>query len=269
MSMNHAVNSSEKDTVGRPKKTEEACDLHSSSEDYGRRFKGAVGRWMLDVQLSGVRRLLALCPAATVLDVGGGHAQVAPPLSEDGHEVTVLASSQEALGLVAELERPLLHAAIGSLGDLPFPPGSFDVVVALRMLPHVSDWPAFLGGLCRVARHGVVVDFPTSGGVNALQPILFGLKRRVERNTRRFTTMSRRQVAEVLARHGFEPKEEIRQFVLPMVLHRALGRRRLSARLEAVLRGVGLDRVVGGPVLMLAVPRRARAEDRPGLAARG
>jgi SAM-dependent methyltransferase len=250
-----------RDTLDSP--TEEACDLHSSSAEYGRRFSGALGRWMLDVQLSGVRRLLAVCTATTILDVGGGHAQVAPPLSEDGHEVTVIASSQEALGRIAELEGPLLHAVLGSLGELPFASGSFDVVIALRMMPHVPNWPAFLGGLCRVARHGVVVDFPTRGGFNALQPVLFGLKRRLERNTRRFTTMSLREVAEVLDRHGFEPKEEIRQFVLPMVLHRVLGCQRLSSRLEAALRALKLSRFFGGPVLLLAVPRRALAGDRP------
>ncbi len=77
-------------TSGRA--TEDA-DVSSSSDDYARRFAGAVGQWFLDIQTGITLDLLReLPPAASVLDVGGGHAQVAPPLIAAGYDVTVIGS---------------------------------------------------------------------------------------------------------------------------------------------------------------------------------
>src|SRR5215210_4965036 len=71
----------------------EDADIDTSSEDYARRFSGAVGRWFVETQTRITLSLIGALPVgASVLDVGGGHAQIAPPLIEAGYEVTVVGS---------------------------------------------------------------------------------------------------------------------------------------------------------------------------------
>src|SRR3954463_8184828 len=71
----------------------EDADIGTSSEDYARRFTGAVGRWFVATQTRITLGLLQALPAgASVLDVGGGHGQIAPPLIKAGYEVTVVGS---------------------------------------------------------------------------------------------------------------------------------------------------------------------------------
>ncbi len=230
----------------------EFADLDPSTDRYARRFQGPAGEWLLSCQTKALRRLCAPYPGARVLDVGGGHAQVATPLLDDGHEVCVYASSQEALGQMRRLHRPGLTTEVGPLRALPYADRSFDVVTSFRILAHVGDWQAFLGELCRVARRAVIVDFPIASGANTLEPLLFGLKKRLEGDTRRFQTMSRPQVLKTLAAAGFAPQGEIGKFVLPMVVHRKLARPAHSARLEAKLRALRLDRSFGTPVVLCA-----------------
>src|SRR5690606_9088505 len=105
-----------------------------------------------------------------------------------GHEVTVLGSCDEGLGRLRKLTAAgagPISTTIGDLCDPPFADRSFDVVVALRMMPHVDDWRRLLGGMCRVARWGVLADYPTPASVNALAPALFRVKKGVEGDTRR------------------------------------------------------------------------------------
>ena len=68
----------------------ERADVETSSEGYARRFAGPVGRYFLKVQEEITLRLLAPWPRARVLDVGGGHAQLAPPLVAQGHQAVGL-----------------------------------------------------------------------------------------------------------------------------------------------------------------------------------
>ena len=71
----------------------EDADIGTSSEDYARRFTGAVGRWFIETQTRITLGFLDALPVgASVLDVGGGHAQITPPLLEAGYEVTVAGS---------------------------------------------------------------------------------------------------------------------------------------------------------------------------------
>ena len=58
----------------------ETADIETSSDGYAQRFAGAVGAWFLRVQEDATLRLLHAFPNARILDVGGGHGQLAPPL---------------------------------------------------------------------------------------------------------------------------------------------------------------------------------------------
>jgi SAM-dependent methyltransferase len=233
-------------------------DLDPSTERYARRFEGPAGEWLLSCQTAALRRLIAPWPAARVLDIGGGHGQIAGPLLADGHHVRVFATSEAALGRLRSLPHPRLETGVGSLAALPHSDQSFDVVTAFRILAHVGDREAFLAELCRVARHAVIVDFPIPGGVNALEPLLFGLKKRLEGDTRRYQTMSRREVGDCLAAHGFGDVHAIGQFVLPMVLHRKLGRPAVSGALERCFGAAGLGAAIGTPVVLRTTRKEGR-----------
>lgn len=229
----------------------ETPDIETSSADYARRFAGKAGRYLLDVQSRTIARALRDLPPGTALDVGGGHGQLVGLLRDLGWKVTVH-------GTDAQCERNLreLHGHVdvpfvqGDLFSLPAEDRSYDLVIAVRLISHVEDWPRLVAEMCRVARKAVVIDYPSTGGLNALTPLLFGLKKSLEGNTRTYTSFSRRQLAEVFARHGFGGVREVKQFFMPMVVHR-VGKAMLPLRVaEHLFRALGLTALAGSPVIL-------------------
>ena len=232
-----------------PEPSEDA-DLETSSEGYARRFAGSVGRFFLEVQARTTLEMLAPWPGGRVLDVGGGHGQLTGPLVDAGYEVTVYGSSPACGSRVrpwTETGRARFHA--GDLLKAPFPDRSFDVVLSYRLLPHVARWPELIAELSRLARQAVLVDYPTSRSANAVADALFGLKQKVEGNTRPFTVFRDEQVIEAFAASGFRPTGRRPQFFVPMALHRALGIGGLSRGLERVSSALGLTSSFGSPVV--------------------
>jgi SAM-dependent methyltransferase len=228
-------------------------DLHASTEVYARRFAGPAGQYLLDVQTHALRCLVAPWPRASVIDVGGGHGQVAAPLAAAGHAVTVLASDAAAFGRARLIASEKVALAVGELTSPPFPEQTFQIAIALRLMAHVQDWRTLVHGLCRSASRAVIVDFPIPGGSNSLIPFLFGMKKRLEGDTRRFAVMAKSEVERAFAENGFTVDAAIGQFVLPMALHRGLNMPWASRALEAPLRGCGLAHRFGTPVIMRAV----------------
>ena len=229
----------------------EDADVETSSDAYARRFDGAVGRFFLEQQRDAVLELVAGVPRASVLDVGGGHGQLTGPLVEAGHELTVLASdaacearvrewtgSGRARFLAADLVEPGLEER------------SFDVVLSLRLLPHVRHVDALVATLARLARRAVVVDYPTQRSVNAVSGLLFGLKHGVEGDTRPFRVFRDREIESAFAAHGFAPTGRRPQFLAPMALYRALGSAGLARGLEGTARALGLTALLGSPVVL-------------------
>lgn len=235
-------------------------DVQTASEAYARRFAGAVGTWFLTVQEEQVLQLLAAGPGErfSILEVGGGHAQLAPALLAAGHEVV----EQGSTPACATRLRPLLaryperlHFVSSSLWRLPFPDLAFDAVIGVRLLAHVERWRELLGEMARVSRRMVLVDFPPRLSANLLAPALFALKRRLEGNTRPFFCYGTRELHEPLRAAGFRHFRVQRQFFLPMVLHRTLGAPVVSAGLERGCRRLGLTALLGAPALLAAADR--------------
>jgi 2-polyprenyl-3-methyl-5-hydroxy-6-metoxy-1,4-benzoquinol methylase len=248
---------SSRDRVAPVTVAPEQPDVETSSDDYARRFSGAVGAWFLQVQESATVRMLAEHRGATVLDVGGGHGQVTAALVARGHRVIVFGSAPACRRRI----EPFVAAGRcafewGDLLGMPYPDRAHDVVIAYRLLSHVTRWQALLRELGRVARQAVLIDVPTARSVNALAPSLFDLKRRLEGNTRTFTVFEEREVLDVAASAGFTMGDRYAQFVLPMALHRALRAPRLSSALEDGARHAGLTRRFGSPVILKLVRRR-------------
>lgn len=228
----------------------ETADVHTASPEYAARFSGPAGRWMLSLQEAITLRQLAPFAGGTVLDVGGGHGQLALPLAERGWDVTVIGSGLDAQSdAVRAANYNILRFATGDLLALPFPDRSFDVVLCFRLLTHCDRWPALVAELCRVARRTVVVDYPTGQSLNCITPALFGAKKRIEGNTRTYTLFPHRQIAGAFAEHAFRRTALDKQFFLPMVLHRMLKCPPLSRLAEFPFRVLGLTALLGSPVI--------------------
>ena len=231
----------------------EDADVETSSEGYARRFSGAVGAYFLAVQAEATLDLLqGLTPPRPlrIVDVGGGHAQLAGPLADAGHEVTVVGSTDACRARL----QPLLDAgrarfSAGDLLRLPFDARSFDVALAFRLLPHVERWRELVAELCRVAGRAVVVDYPSRHSVNAMATALFAAKKRVEGDTRPFAVFADGEVDAAFAANGFVVLQRRRQFTVPMALHRAFGAAALSRGVERVARAAGLTARFGSPVV--------------------
>lgn len=238
----------------------EQPDIETSSSAYARRFAGSVGQWFLERQTQCTAELLGgVARGARVLEVGGGHAQVVPLLIELGFDVTVLGSD---LSCAARLDPWLrtrgLRFHAGDLLALPYPDQVFDVVLGFRLLPHVAEWRVLLSELCRVAAQRVVVDYPSRRSLNVLADRLFGLKRRLEGDTRPFTLFDSTEIASAFSSHGLVVTGERGQFFLPMALHRGIGSAAVARALEAPPRVLGLTHVLGSPKIVRADrPHRA------------
>ena len=234
----------------------ETPDIETASDAYAQRFAGAAGRYMLAEQDAAVRAVLADWNGGSVLDVGGGHGQLTPVLRSIARDVLVFGSDDRSLERVRR-DFPDCATASGDLLDLPFESRSFDVVVAVRLLPHVRNWTRLLSELCRVARSAVVVDYPRPTGFNRLTPLLFPLKKRLEGNTRHYRNFRDAELDEVLRVCGFEPRARRAQFLLPMVVHRRANGIAPLRGLEHAARLVRLTHALGSPVVLRADRRGA------------
>lgn len=229
----------------------ETADIATASDDYAGRFAGAVGAWMLKVQETAVLDLLRNHPGVTVLDVGGGHGQLAIPLCREKHRLTVVGSDQVCRQRIAAIvDAGQCRFLVADLLKLPFADGSFDTVVCFRLVTHCAHWPELIAELCRVAARAVIVDYPTSQSLNCIAPHLFGAKKKLEGNTRTFRLFRHAEIIDAFARHDFMPGRRQGQFCLPMVLHRILKCRPLSVAAENLLRLTGLTRRWGSPVIL-------------------
>ena len=234
----------------------ETADIHTSSEEYAGRFAGSSGAWMLQVQERIVLRMMRGFPDASILDVGGGHGQLAIPLVRDGWRLTVIGSDDSCRTRIQSIiDSGHCKFVVGNLIELPFPDNCFDMALCFRLLTHCDRWPELVRELCRVARQGVIVDYPTSQSLNAIAPALFGAKKKFEKNTRTWTLFRHRQVLDEFARNGFVPAEIRKQFFIPMVIHRMLKLGAVSAGLEAICRLLGLTRLWGTPVIVRFAPK--------------
>ncbi len=229
----------------------EDADLETSSPGYARRFAGPVGAWFLELQARSTLGLLAPWPRASMLDVGGGHGQLTGPLVESGRQVTVYGSAEACRERISSwVEAGQARFACGDLLHAPWPEQSFDVVLAFRLLPHLTRVAELVGELCRLARRAVVVDYPTWRSVNSVSGALFRLKKGVEGNTRPFRVFRDAEIVSAFATHGFRVTGRRPQFFFPMALHRALGLAAVSRGLEAAPYALGLTRVFGSPVIL-------------------
>jgi SAM-dependent methyltransferase len=236
----------------------EAPDIQTSSEDYARRFAGPVGDYFLRIQEELCLELLRPWRGCRVLDVGGGHAQIALPLAAAGYDVTVLgsdASCSERLSRLAASRSLNIPFVSGDLLNLPFPRRSYDVVVSLRLISHVAPWRHLIRELTRIARHAVLIDYPSLVSFNLAVPLLFKLKKMIERNTRPFLCFTKLQISDAFLQNDFIVSATTPEFFIPMALHRGLHTLPFTELSETLFQVLRATRLLGSPVLALAERR--------------
>jgi SAM-dependent methyltransferase len=247
-----------RDERGRP--VSARPDLESSGQDYAGRFAGETGAFLLERQEEACRQLLAgRTPPGRVLDLGGGHGQLAPALVRAGWEVTIAESEDAPREVLAEAMQDLPYERVTvDFLHLPYPADAFDLVLGFRLVTHEPDWPELLREMIRVSRGPVLFDYPDLRSANVLYAALFALKKRFEKNTRSYTVLTRRQVRTALRLAGARPADAVGQFFFPMVVHRALRRAAWSRTLERAAARMGLSAAFGSPRVVRAEKGEAR-----------
>lgn len=233
-----------------PKLTETA-DIETASDDYASRFAGPVGEYFLDVQAKLTLELLRDLPGASVLDVGGGHAQLTMPLVGAGYWVTVTGSADICRARLDKYcEKGSFEYITCDCLNLPFADNQFDVVMAFRLLPHAAEWRKLISEMCRVAGKAVIFDYPDKRSVNILYDLLFDLKKNMEGNTRTYTLFTRKEIRDTLAMNNFAVKQYRPEFFVPMVAHRKLKHPKISRLVETFFRLTGLTGIFGSPIIL-------------------
>lgn len=229
--------------------THEAPDIETASGDYAKRFAGPVGAWMLQVQETIVLDLLRDAAKASILDVGGGHGQLAIPLCARGFSVTVHGSDTVCAERIQAQLQQGGRFLTGNILHIPVEDHAYDIVLCFRLLTHCDEWQELVRELCRIARFRIIFDYPASQSVNSIAPALFSAKKRLEGNTRTWRSFTHAEVEKAFVKNGFALSSLHKQFFLPMALHRTLRLAPLSRVLEGVCRRLGLTRAYGSPVI--------------------
>jgi ubiquinone/menaquinone biosynthesis C-methylase UbiE len=219
------------------------------------RFGGPIGRLLLESQESVLLEALAPVKGRRVIDVGTGTGRAAIGLAQAGASVVGVDASAEMLqvaaarataaGVSVQFERGDAHA-------LPAGDRTFDAAVSLRVLMHTVDWKTCVAELCRVSRWRVVVDFPALASFAALESGTRHVARALGRRVEAYRVMAERDVEDAFASCGLKVVMIRRQFVLPIALHKAVGNAAVTEAVEGGLRRVGLLRLLGSPVTMVA-----------------
>lgn len=228
-------------------------DIETASDDYARRFSGSIGEYFLNLQSKITLDLLKPYKVAKILDVGGGHAQLAPPLIDAGYKVTVTGSSDVCR---ARLDKILPPASFEYLTcdflNLPYEDNHFDAVLAFRLLTHVEKWQKVIAEMCRVSQNIVIFDYPDIRSFNFLYGLLFDAKKAIEKNTRPFRMFSRKEILKAVSVQNFNIFTLRPQFFMPMVIYRILKSVTLSKSFELFFHTIGLTYLFGTPIIVKA-----------------
>jgi ubiquinone/menaquinone biosynthesis C-methylase UbiE len=140
----------------------------------------------------------------------------------------------------------------GDAHALPFPDASVDAAIGLRLIMHTPDWPRGVAELCRVSRWRVVVDFPALCSAAAIESGTRRIVHALGGRTEPYRVIAERAVRRAFEAHGFRVVSTHRQFVLPIALHKAVGSLAVTRAAERALAAVGLRRLAGTPVTLVA-----------------
>lgn len=227
-------------------------DIETASDEYAKRFSGDVGKFFIDIQTEITLNIVkSITKDVTILDIGGGHGQIATPLAERGYNVTVTSSYIDACqnSLRSLVKKKKVNFLASDLISLPFADNQFDVVMAFRLLPHMAKWERLLEEMSRVAKNMIIFDYPDLRSCNIMYKLLFSAKRAFEVNTRPFTLFSRSEIRTVMRGLGWGQYSFRPEFFAPMVVHRFFSNACVSRNMESLFSFIGVTKVLGSPII--------------------
>ena len=98
----------------------------------------------------------------------------------------------------------------------------------------------------------MVFDYPSATSAAAVQAVARRIAAALGRTVEAYRVFMPARIRAALASEGYRVTAVHRQFVLPIALHKALGSRDFTERVEAALTVAHLDRLFGSPVTILA-----------------
>jgi SAM-dependent methyltransferase len=220
-----------------------------------RRFGGPIGDLVASTQATVLANFIGRIQQRAILDVGTGTGRAALLLARGGAQVTAVDASEAMLSVArarADREHVSVRFLHGDAHALQFADRSFDVAISLRVLMHTPEWQRCIAELCRVAERLVVVDYPSATSVAWIESIGRRAAHALGRRTEPYRVFTDRAIADAFDRNGFRIRSVHRQFVLPIALHKAIGSRRFTARVEDLLDRAGLLDALGSPVSVVA-----------------
>ena len=221
----------------------------------GMRFSGPIGRLIAETQEQVITAFLDPLAGRTVLDVGTGTGRGAIALARRGAIVTGVDASAEMLDVARRRAAESGVEVTFSREDahrLPFDERAFDAVICLRVLMHTPDWRRSLSELCRVANSRVVFDYPAMASAALLESVARRVAHAGGARVEAYRVFADASVREVLVAGGYRVADMHRQFVLPIALHKAVNSAAATRRIEGVLGRLGLTRLLGSPVTVVA-----------------
>jgi ubiquinone/menaquinone biosynthesis C-methylase UbiE len=220
-----------------------------------RRFGGPIGELVASEQARILMSFVGEIRDRSVLDVGTGTGRAALLMARAGARVTAVDASEEMLAIArrraVDDSLPIVFS-VGDVHDLGFENRSFDVAVSLRVLMHAMSWQKSVAELCRVSKHLVIFDYPSATSVAALQAAVRRLTYALGVRTEPYRVLTRQAVTRQLDKSGFRIRSIHRQFFLPIAFHKAIGSQRVTVALEGIFHKLGLVRLFGSPVTLVA-----------------
>jgi len=216
------------------------------------RYGGAAGKWVIDLEKQLFSALgVKAGKLSRVLDIGSGTGKLSAVAKSSllvglDRRLPMLLVSRKSM----ETPHPLI---LGDAQRLPFVNNSFDLVLASRLLLHLPDWQSMVSESCRVARIAVLLDFPTSPSLAALEPRFWSsLRGSSALPPHKIFTFG--QVRNAFEISGFTCEELHKGLLLPYRFHRRLGKPRLSQFLEGIAKKTRLTSLFGSPSFALFAP---------------
>jgi 2-polyprenyl-3-methyl-5-hydroxy-6-metoxy-1,4-benzoquinol methylase len=220
-----------------------------------KRFGGPIGELVAATQAHVITNFIGRVQGRRILDVGTGTGRAALLLAGGGGIVTAVDASEEMLDEArarAEARSVAVAFQVGDAHALKFSDRSFEVVVSLRVLMHTPGWKQALAEMCRVADELVIFDYPSRSSFAVLQSGVRAAISRLGVRTEAYRVFAGGEIARELAAHGYRIRSMHRLFVLPIALHKAIGSRRFTTWTEHLLDHLGLLRLFGSPVTLVA-----------------
>lgn len=231
------------------------ADASNARSFDARRFGGPIGDLVAKGQADVLADMLGPVHGRTLIDVGTGTGRGAFLLADAGARVTGIDASEQMLAIARERATETgaqVDFQVGDAHNIEFGDRHFDLAVSLRVLMHTPKWKQCIGELCRVASHGVVLDYPSAISTALAQSIArkalhpFGL------SSEPYRVFTDGQIRRELESHGFRITSIHKQFVLPIAVHKTVGSRAFTERSEALLARLGLRALFGSPVTVYA-----------------